>query len=180
MIPYFRYLKGSLFFYIIMGLLCGLCVGLFSVSISYRKSSERVLEQIKSNLSTASQIREEDEDLKKKIGLIKGLLPPDYAQKNPEVSILESLDRLKVEFPSYRVTVTEFKSEGNILSIGFTAQGSIENYREFVNRINILEGPGFPSLSIHKLTINITEQGENYLQFSGNVRTLKTAGGSHE
>ncbi len=172
MIPFFRYLKKTLLIHIITGLLCGLSISFFIISTNYRKTAKIVLQTIKNNLVTASQIREEDEVLKNKIGLLKGYLPPEYARKEPELLVLERLDRIKRDFPSYRVTVTDFKSQGNSLSIGFTAQGTIENYGNFVHRLKELEGPQIPWLSIDKLTIAITEQ-DNTVQFSGTIKTLR-------
>ncbi len=134
---------------------------------------ERAFFTIKNNLSKAQVIREEDEALKRKIELLRSYLPEDYRVKESELLILEKVDRIKTLFPSGRLTVTEFLPEGDTVSIGFALQGSIEDYRDFVNKINLLEGPELPLLVIDKLLINAQPDGNNSFQINGRIKTVK-------
>lgn len=171
--PFLGYLKKALYIYMIGGILCGISLGSFIILNNYTEAARKVLYRVRSNLSTAEAIREEDEDLKKKIAQLEALLPEDYREKAKEIFILEELDRIKDLFPNYRLTVTEFSSTGNVLSIGFTALGSIENYTEFVRKVASLEGSALPSLFIDKLLINIEQTG-NSVQLTGHIAALQT------
>lgn len=169
MIPYFKYLKKALYAHILMGILVGLSASFFLISNNYLKATDKLLQLIEKSLNTASQVREEQEILQKKIGTLKAYLP---SGKDVEFLIVERLDLLKKEFPSYKITVTEFQTSDNVLSIGFTAQGSIDYYREFVKRINLLEALVLPSLRVNKLMITVDQQGNNMVQFSGTIKMI--------
>lgn len=170
---FYEYLKKTLLIHIITGISFGLSIGFLIFTDSYKKIMERALYTVKDNLSKAQVIREEDEALKKKIELLKSYLPEDYKVKETELLILEEIDRVKTLFPSARLTVTEFLSEGDTLSLGFSLQGSIEDYRDFVNKINLLEGPDLPLFVIDKLLINVQPDGNNSFQINGRIKTVR-------
>ncbi|MFN3739818.1 MAG: hypothetical protein ACK4TF_03980 [Thermodesulfovibrionales bacterium] len=170
---FYEYLKKALLIHIITGISAGLGIGFLIFTHYYKNTMEKALYTIKNNLSKAQVIRDEDEALKKKIELLKSYLPKDYKGKETELLILEKIDRIKTLFPSSRLTVTEFQPEGDSLSIGFALQGSIEDYRDFVNRINLLEGSSLPLFIIDKLLINVQPDGNNSFQINGRIKTVK-------
>lgn len=173
MIPFYEYLKRLLYLHIFGGLLLGMIAGVFIFTKNYKNTLYQSILKIRKNLSTAQSIREEDELLKKKIEILRAYIPQGYRADGAEIFILEKLDRVKTLFPSSRLTVTEFQTEGDTLWLGFTLQGFIENWREFVSKIAILEGRSLPSLSIDKLTINVQADGSNVFQVSGRIRTVR-------
>lgn len=173
MIPFYEYLKRSLYIHIFISIFLGLLAGVFIFTNNYKKSLNQSIHTVKTRLSTAQSIREEDELLKKRIENLRAYIPSGYRSTDSEIFILERLDRIKGMFPSSRLTVTEFQTEGELISITFNLQGSIESWKDFVKKIAILEDPGLPSISIEKLTINVQADGSNVFQVSGKIKALR-------
>ncbi|MCX7794027.1 MAG: hypothetical protein N2257_06460 [Thermodesulfovibrionales bacterium] len=173
MIPFYKYLRKSLYFHIASGFILGLIAGVLVFTDNYKKILTQSILSVRAELSTAQSIREEDELLKRKIEILRALLPEGYRDSESEVFILEKLDNVKSLFPTSKLTVTEFQTEGEIISTMFTLQGSIENWREFVNKIALLESPGLPSLYIDKLIINLQADGSNTFQISGRIKAAR-------
>ncbi len=164
---YFNYIKKSLPFYLVSGVILALSVCSLIISHGYNKDLHDTLGIIQDTGLKKSLVKKEINKTEALIKYIREDLDVDMTRANPEGLMFRALDEIKANLPNALITVSRFEEKGNKNELPLELEAGMKNYKMVLDYVAYVESFRIPDFEIRHISVSKGQTGGIVLKIEG-------------